>query len=763
MSVGHSIPRKDVFEKVTGEARFIDDYSFPDMLYGKIVMAGVPHAALEKISIPQINQGEYFLTAQDIPGENQIGIMHRDQPLLAEEVIRYRHEPVALIAAESSQRLKAIEQGVNLHYKELKALFSYEDALNEKAPFLHKNGNVPIQFCLRKGDALTNFSECAFTVEKFFSTPYQEHLYLEPQGVIAIKKDQEMYIYGSLQCPFYVRKAVAAVLGIPMASVRVIQTTMGGGFGGKEDVPNETCSAAALLALKSGRPVKIVYDRTEDIQRTSKRHRMYMKYRFGCDREGRLLAAKADIFADIGAYATLSPAVIFRSFAHALGPYVISHAHVDIKGVYTNNQPAGAFRGFGTPQVVVAHESMMDELALKAGFDPLEFRRLNILRYGQETVHGQKLTESVGLEKCLNAIEPYYRKMKDLAEGNNRENTGSYLGVGLSSIYYGNGLGVVGKAIDAAGSLVQVNYDGSVYISNGCVDMGQGAITVLSQITAEGLGFPVEAIYPNFSVDTGMVQDSGPTVASRTTVMCGNALLDSCKKIKNRLLTVACKLLNQESGAGYQVEDLDLINGLLYHQGQKVDGINHEKITQACLPEHIQLTESGWYKVPETNIDIDSGLGSTYYVFCFAAQVVLTEIDKVTGEVTVKKVVSAHDLGKSVNPQMSEAQIYGGVVQGMGYALYEDLISVDGEFLNPTMTDYIVPSIRDIPEIVPILIEEPSRDGPYGVKGIGEPALIPIAGSIPNAVAYALKERICDLPLLPEKIKERLLIQENAE
>lgn len=761
MSVGKSVPRKDVIEKVTGEARYIDDYYLPDMLYGRIVMSGVPHAVIKKISIPEVRQGETVLTSKDIPGENQVGVMRRDHQFLAEKVVRYRHEPVALIAAPSLQRLSEIEKGITLQYENRTPVFHYEDALKDDAPLIHEDGNVPIKYHLRNGDVDSAFSRSAFTIERHFTTPYQEQLYIEPQGVLAFKRDQVMYVYGSLQCPFYVRKAVAAVLGVPLASVRVIQTPLGGAFGGKEDVPNEHCSAAALLSLKTGRPVKIIYERSEDIMRTSKRHRMYMNYRYGCDKKGKLLAARAEIFADIGAYATLSPAVIFRSFAHALGPYVIPCARVDIFGVYTNNQPVGAFRGFGTPQVVSAHESMMDELAKEAGIDPLEFRKINILRYGDKTVHGQKLNDSVGLEKTLQAIEPYYREMKIQAEKHNRQNKKSSMGVGLSSIFYGNGLGVVGKAIDTSGSLVQVNQDGSVYIANGCVDMGQGAITVLSQIAADGLGFPVEAIFPNFSVDTGIVQDSGPTVASRTTVMCGNALLDACRKIKLRLLNVAAQMLNEEGKSEIRAEELDLSEGKLLHNGREIQGINYEKIVQGCLTRHIKLAETGWYEVPDTQIDLNTGLGSTYYVFCFAAQVILAEIDKGTGEVTLKKIVSAHDLGKTVNPRLAEGQIYGGVVQGMGYMLYENLICREGRFLNPTMTDYIVPSIQDIPEIIPIIVEEPSRDGPYGVKGIGEPSLIPIAGSVPNAIADALDERLYHPPFLPEKVKEVLCRREN--
>ena len=756
MIVGTSVKRKDAYLKASGKIKYLDDISFPNMLYGKIITSGVPFAELIGIDISQIPENVLCLTAKDIPGKNEIGVILNDQPFLADKIIRYAYEPIALLAADNKDDLKKAAKKIKILYEEKKPIFHYEDALKKDAPFIHQKGNLAIKYKLRKGNANEVLKKAKYKIVRHFQTPYQEQLYLETMGAIAVPDNDKMVIYGTMQCPFYVRKAVARVLGFPLSKIRVIQTPTGGGFGGKEDVPNEICAAAALLAYYTNRPVKVVYERTEDICRTSKRHPMYMRYEYGFDENGKILAAKAEVCADIGAYATLSPAVLFRSFAHVFGPYKISNAYADVFGIYTNNQPAGAFRGFGTPQVVFAHESMMDEIAKFLNIDPWQIRKINIINSGDETITGQKLTESVGLSETLEKIKPYYEELKKEKEEFNRKNKEKVRGLGLSTIYYGNGLGVAGKALDASGSFVQVNVDGSVFISVGCVEMGQGALTVLSQIAAETLGFPYENIYPNFYVDTCLVQDSGPTVASRTTVMSGNALIDACKKIKERILKTAVKLLNENNSQEYILKDIDLKNGIFYHKGEKIDTLSLDEVLNQCFIDHVKLAETGWYEVPDTNLDFETGLGSTYYVFCFATQLAYLEVDKITGEVNVLKVISAHDVGKCINPTTLKGQIYGGVVQGMGYALFENLIMKNGKFLNPNLTDYIVPTIKDIPEIIPIIVEAASKDGPYGAKGIGEPSLIPAAASFSNAVCDAIGKRIYSLPVLPEKILEVL-------
>lgn len=759
MAVGQGVLRKDAEGKITGDVKFLDDLSFPNMLYGKIVMSGVSYARVQHIDTSSIPDDVTCILGKDIPGENRIGIIRDDQPFLANSTVRYAYEPVALLAADNLELLEEAERQLSIQYQEKKGVFHYEDALKKDAVQIHSHGNVALKFKLRKGDANEALKSCPHTVKHHFSTHYQEQLYLEPNGAIAVPEPFGVTIYGTMQCPFYVRKAVARVLGYPLAKVRVVQTATGGAFGGKEDVPNEICSAAAVLALKTGKPVKVVYERSEDICRTSKRHPFHMHYEYGFDDEGIILAAKAEICSDIGAYITLSPAVLFRGFCHALGPYNIENAYVDMFGVYTNNQPVGAFRGFGTPQVVFAHEAMMDEIARVTGLDPWEVRNRNLLHLGDRTITNQKLNNSVGLQETMDAVKPHYDELKKQVDAFNQKNEYKKQGLGLSTIYYGNGLGVAGKALDAAGSMVQVNQDGSAFVSVGCTEMGQGALTVLSQIAAETLGFQYDKVFPNFSVDTAMVQDSGPTVASRTTVMSGNAIMDACLKINQRIRSLALSLLNKQNDDPAVLEELILKEGRFYLNGTLCEEVSLKEVLNQCFIEHVQMTEAGWYKVPDTEIDPDTGLGSTYYVFCFATQLAHIEIDKLTGEISILKIVSAHDVGKCINPVTLRGQIIGGVVQGMGYAVFENLVSKNGKFTNPSMMDYIIPSIQDIPEIVPIVIEAASPDGPYGAKGIGEPSLIPAGASYSNALAHGLGKRLFSLPLLPEKIKK--LIDED--
>jgi len=541
-------------------------------------------------------------------------------------------------------------------------------------------------------------------------------------------------VYGSLQCPYYVQKGVAGILGTPYSAVRVVQLTTGGGFGGKEDVPSEICAMAAVCAHVTGRPVKLVLDREVDILRTSKRHPTIIRYRLGAARDGRFLAAEVDIRGDCGAYPTISPVVLWRSAVHGPGPYVIPHVKVDCVGVYTNLPPSGAFRGFGAPQVAVAHEGIVDDMARALGRDPIDLRLQNALAVGAELPTGAPLEESAPLRETLEGARDRCRwaekRSAPRAAGPRRR------GLGVACVHYGVSLGAKGWHLDASGALVQVHQDGSVAVAIGGTEIGQGARTAMALIAAEALGCPVEKVRV-VDTDTALVADSGPTVASRTTVMSGNAVLDACGKIAARLEPIRAELARGGLPAAFA------------------------DVTRVAYGRNLDLAATGWWVAPPSTFDDQTGLGTAYFVYAFATHIAEVEVDTRTGEVRVLRMTCAHDIGRAINRDGVEAQVEGGVLQGVGYARYEDFRTEQGRVLTSTLTTYIVPTAADAPEVDLVLVEEPWSKGPYGAKGIGEPALIPAAAAVANAVGDALGFPVSEIPLTPERVW-RLLRERGA-
>jgi CO/xanthine dehydrogenase Mo-binding subunit len=743
--IGKRVPRSDARAKVSGTEKFIADYSMPNMLYVAVIRSPLPCGEVRgsnRRHLETLPGVVATVFAEDIPGENCVPIVRRDMPALAAGKTKYAGEPVGLIGAETAEAARRALAEAKLNIHPLPAVTDPEKARDADAPKVYGEDNVFSHLVIRRGDIEKAFAEAAAVVEGFYRTPYQEHAYLEPQGMLAIPEgDGSMTVMGSMQCPFYVQSAVATVLGLPLAKVRIIQTATGGAFGGKEDVPSLVATQAALIAWKTGRPARLIYSREEDILSMSKRHPAVIHYRSAVDSEGHLLAVEADYILDAGAYATLSPVVLWRSIVHSVGPYRCPNVRVDARAVATNRVPCGAFRGFGSPQILFAVECQMDQLAAKLRMEAAEIRRRNLLTLGDTTATGQVLKNSVGsletLEKAMAAA--------GVAPTKELEN-GRRAGRGMSSVLYGVGLGAGGEHLAKTGAYVQILQDGSVLFAVGTTEMGQGMGTVLTQIVAEKLGAKFDRVFMT-PTDTSRVPDSGPTVASRATTMSGNALLRACAPLRKTLLNVAADMLKTKA------EELELAAGKIKtKETNPARSIELQKVIDECFVRRECMASEGWYRTEGTSFDNKTGQGDAYVAYAWATNIVDIEVDTETGVVEVKRVVAAHDVGRAVNMDGVEGQIEGGTVQGMGYGLLEEILSQDGIIQNPEFGLYHIPTAADAPKIEPIVVESPFDGGPYGAKGFGEQPLMGIAPAIVNAVADAIGVRLFELPITPERV-----------
>jgi CO/xanthine dehydrogenase Mo-binding subunit len=734
--VGADVPRVDAHDKVTGRTRYIDDMELPGCLEAALVIGGVPHGLLEGVDVSAARGMPgvvAVLTAADLPGANQIGCVRPDQPLLAADRVRFVADRVALVAAETRDEAHAAARAVRVDVRELPAVTDPVAALAPGAPEIHPGGNLAVHQKVRRGDPDGAFAAAPVVLERSFTVNYQEHAYMEPQGVAAVPgTDGSMTIYASLQCPHYIQGAVARVLGVPLAKVRVVQAPTGGAFGGKEDYPSEPAACAAVLAVHTGRPVRLVYDRAMDVLASTKRHRMQMKIGVAAETDGTLLAVRATLHVDAGGYLGLSSVVSERANCSVTGPYRVPNSFVDTLVVYTNNLFGGAFRGFGTPQTTFAMEAMIDLLAAETGVDRVTLRRRNLLAEGEPTITGQEIPPSYPAAETLDALleRAGFDDAVAAAEAFNATARWRRRGVGLATSMYGCGLHAGGQHLEGSGALVQVHQDGSVNVTIGGAELGQGAYTMAAQIAAEGLGAPMDAVRV-LPTDTARVPDSGPTVASRTTIMSGNA-------VRNAAAAVARELDAAATAAGLGAD------------------ASFRERAAAAWRRKANLAASGWYAPPPKPWDIETGQGIAYAVYCFGAHVVEVEVDLVTGETRVLRMVAGHDVGRAIHPQMLVAQAEGGMVQGMGWALSEDLILVDGRCPSPGLSDYAIPTTLDAPAMDVVLVEAPYPDGPYGAKGIGEPSLITAPAAVAAAVSHALGRTLDRLPLTPQTLLEVL-------
>ncbi len=747
--IGGSTPRPDAVDKVRGVARFADDLAFPGMLHGAVVRSTYPHARLVRVDTKDaVGDPEVVcvVSHEDVPGDNLVHVIYDDQPALAADVVRYVGEPIALVAATSRRAAKRAAASIRVSYEELTAVTDPMAALAPDAPAVvadplaaEGGGNLFNAMVLRKGDVERGFAEADVIVEQRYETGYQEHAYIEPQGAIAVPEELgSVAVYASMQCPFYVQGAVAKALGLPLSKVRAVQTATGGAFGGKEDVPSQIGTLAALMAVKAQRPVKLVLDRAEDVLTTSKRHPSRVRYRSGAKADGTLTAIEVEVVLDAGAYQTLSSAVLWRSLCTAAGPYRIPHVKVDAKSVATHTVPNGAFRGFGSPQVIFPHESQMDLLAERLGIDRAAIRRVNLLRPGDRTSTNQRVRDSVGVGETLErAVElADWDERRRRIERDNAQATEHRRGVGLACVLYGVGLGGKAPFLDKAGATIKIEADGSIAVAVGTVEMGQGLTTVLLQVAAEALEVPIERIHLA-PVDTSRVPDSGPTVASRGTMMSGLAVLDAARKLRERIDAVATEL-------GIPVDDVPA---------------RWDEIAHTFWMRNLDPAVEGWARTEPVGWDPETGLGDAYPVYAYATHIAEVEVDTVTGETEIVDYLAVHDSGRILNRSLAIGQVEGGTAQGIGFALMEEIPRRDGRLIVNGLTTYRLPTIRDVaPAPTTDFVEACFPAGPYGAKGIGEVPLMAAHAAVARAVADAVGTPVFRYPLDPPRVR-RLLDQ----
>jgi CO/xanthine dehydrogenase Mo-binding subunit len=751
--IGQSVPRTDAYAKATGKLMYIDDFPQEGFLHGKILRSPHPHALIRSINTEKAKRltgVAAVLTAEDVPGINGFGLYVPDQPVMCEDKVRFVGDGVALVAAESEEKaLKALSL-IEVEYELMPTVFDAREALKAGAPPIHGENNLLLHNKLRKGNVEQGFSEAALIIERLYEVPFGEHAYMEPDAAMAVPQpDGTMLVQGPMQAPFSVRRNLAAVLGVPVNMVRVGQISTGGAFGGKLDTSIDLGCRAAVLAAATGQPVRMALEREEITLQTVKRHPHIMQIKIGAKEDGSLVAFEGTVYNEQGAYASVGPlvppaaGVNIHSTLMMPGPYEIPNCKVDSYLCLTNHPPGGAMRGFGAPQVCFAHESIMDELALELGMSPLEIRRKNALKLGSVTAFGQTLDQSVGLVETLDACAKNFDWERRYSKRGPVDKEGSkYRGVGLAMGWYRTS---GGYSSDGCGANVYVHEDGSVLVFSGIIEMGQGSHTVLSQICAEELGVRLEDVRL-VQPDTDLVPESGPTVASRSTTVMGNAIILAARQVKESILGTAAQMLSVSP------ERLEAKNGHIYDRDDTGNFLNFKDAAAKCMATGKRLIGQGWWTPPLASLDPETGQGNPYFVYTYSTQMAEVIVDLETGEVEVTDYAAAFDVGKAINPQLVEGQIEGGVAMGVGYALTEDIILKDGHIQNLALRDFLIPTSLDVPKIRPIILEIENKLGPFGAKGMGEMPNIPVAPAIVNAIANACGARVRSLPAHLEKV-----------
>ncbi len=717
--------RREGRDKLTGAARFTDDLVVPGAWYGLTVRATEPHARLLGIDLdPAFDWSSVVVvTAADIPGENLVALIVDDQPALAAGEIRHVAEPVALVAAPDRALALAARDAVHLRTEPLPAVLDPLEATDFCKTFQ-----------IDKGDLDAGFAAADLVVEGTYRTGYQEQLYLEPQAMIAIPRDDGgIEVHGSLQCPYYVHTALVRALGLDRDRVVVVQEETGGAFGGKEEYPSILAIHASLLARKAGRPVRMAYDRHEDLAATTKRHPSIIRHRTGVTRSGKLVAQDIDIVFDAGAYTTVSPVVLSRGGIHAGGPYACPNVRVHARAAMTNTPPNGAFRGFGAPQSEFAAETHLDRVAEALGMSPLEIRRRNAYREGDTTATGQVLRESVAALDVLEAaaeasgFERIWRGHAADARPEGRARAASGIGIALG--WHGAGFTGSGEARLASVASVELTAGGQILALAANTEMGQGSRTVLGQVVADALGVEpdlVDVARP----DTSRVPDTGPTVASRTTMLAGGLLATAAAHLRG---------------------DVEAVTGRPFAESFRSYAQTHGAL---------RATEQ-FHGFPGIVWDDHTYQGDAYPAYSWACAVAAVDADLDTGEVHVRSVVQAADAGRIINTVLAEGQVEGGTLQAVGYATIEEVLVEDGRYRNDRLATYLIPTALDAPRIETILVEHPFGGVPHGAKGLGELPMDVPAPAVVAAIHDATGAWVPDLPATPEKVLAAMLAAEE--
>ena len=739
--VGASAPRKEGVDKLLGRARYVDDIEREDMWYGTTIRSTIPRGTIRSITFDEsVDWSEFaVVTAADVPGDNHIQLIVADQPCLAEGEVNHCDEAIVLLAHPDKHKLRKAQESVRIEYEPLPAIFTIEES-ERNDQIVWGTDNLMKNFLLEKGDVDSLWTTAAHIIEGEYRTGAQEHLYIENNGIIAEWSDEAgVTVWGSLQCPYYVHKTLIKIFHLPDEKVRVVQTETGGAFGGKEDYPSTLASHAALLAMKSGHPVKMVYDRMEDLAATTKRHPSRTRHRTALDKDGKLLAMEIDLATDGGAYATLSSTVLSRATLHAPGPYSCPNVRIRSSAWATNSVPYGAFRGFGAPQAIFAMERHMDEIATALSIDPVELRRRNFLHEGNTTATEQLMREPIMMDQLLDRIlreSDYYARRARFAIENPANSIKR--GIGIAAFYHGSGFTGSGERILNSLAGVDVTVEGKVRVLVSNTEFGQGTNTVLTQVAAEAIGIDYDDIVMAAS-DTGLVPNSGPTVASRTVMVVGRLI----ERAGLQLVT----MLREHAGLGERYTPDEFFAACGRYRAQR--------------GEVVSLVR---YEAPPGIFwDDQKYRGEAYPSYAWSIHMAQVAVDMVTFSAEVEEFWAVQEVGRVLNPVLATGQIEGGIAQGIGYALYEKVVLQNGHMANNQMTNYIIPTAEDVPPIHVFFEEIPFRYGGYGAKGIGELPHDGPAPAIVNAIKDATGVSFHAIPLLPEDLFPVLAALQSAD
>ena len=738
--VGTSPLRKEGADKVRGRARYIDDLKPDGAWFGATLRSTIPRGRIESIHFAtHIDWSEFVIvSARDIPGKNQIQMIIADQPCLADTVVNHCQEPILLLAHPDKHALHEALAAITINYQPIPAVLEIEDSETAQE-IVWGEDNIFKQFHLEKGNVDAVWSRAAHIVTGEYRTGAQEHLYIENNGMIAsFDALTGLTVWGSLQCPFYVHRSLAMVFDLPTEKVRVIQTETGGAFGGKEDYPSILAAHAGLLSRKAGRPIRMVYDRAEDLAATTKRHPSRIRHKTAVDANGKLLAMEIEIATDGGAYSTLSSTVLSRATLHATGPYFCPNVRINSRAYATNKVPSGAFRGFGAPQSIFAIERHMDQIAKTVGLSAEEIRRRNFLHDGDATATEQIMVEPVILDRLLNRAlleSNYHHKRKLFAA----ENPGSRIqrGLGIASFFHGSGFTGSGERYLNSLAGIDVTPEGKVRVLVSSTEFGQGTNTILPQIAAEALSIGYDDVLMA-QPDTSIVPNSGPTVASRTSMVVGKLIERASRQLIARLVA--------ETSLPPLYSTQEFFAACEQYRAR------HNQVVSLC---HYEAP-------PNIYWDDQKYMGEAYPAFAWAVYIAEVAVDTVTYSAEVTNFVAVQEVGRVLHPTLAGGQIEGGVAQAIGYALYEKVLYRNGDMINNQMTNYIMPTAQDVPPIQVFFEQIPFQHGAFGAKGIGELPHDGPAPAILNAIQDATGNSFCSIPLLPEEIFLGLFSHANS-
>lgn len=691
MSISKSINRTDAKGKIWGETPYLGDIAFDNPLYVKTVRSNQSHARISAIHIPTLPEGYWVIDKSHIPGKNYMKTVVSDHPILAEDEVLYIGQPILLVAGPDREKVYGLSKEIRIDYEPLPAVYTLEES--------EKQGMVFTDYTLSKGNPVEAFSQAEKILQDEYSTGLQEHVYLEPQGMAAEFKEDTVFVYGSMQCPFYVEEALTEALNMPADKIRVIQTTTGGAFGGKEEFPSLIACHVAIATCVTGYPVILIYDRDEDILSTTKRHPSLVRYKVGLDKNNTLTVLDIDILYNAGAYAGISPVVLQRGIFSSTNVYNFQHIRVRGRNFRTHTVPSGAFRGFGAPQSIFAMEMLMHNIAISLGLEPIDFKMKHCLKQGDTSCTGGKIHDKIILPELLEralTLSEYRKKIQTHKP---------FTGIGLSLFLHGCGFTGNGEQT-IRGKIILQKKGKDVLIKVSSVEMGQGADTILRKIVAHTLELPIHHVQCEVR-DTGLIPDSGPTVASRTVMIVGGLLQKAAEEMKSRWDTE---------------ENLEISK--VYHH-----------------PDFLV-----W--------DNDTFTGNAYPTYSWGVNVAEVAIDPVSYAIQVKKITAVYDVGRAIDERTLRGQMEGGIVQGMGWATIEVMHADEGTLVQRTLTDYKIPTSMDIPDIVCDFIENPYEFGPFGAKCAGELPFTGPAPAIAAAVSNALGIPIKELPITPEKLLE---------